>query len=43
MKKKFIDWLTEIYKYDIFVVIKFWLQGKDFLEEREKWKNSFKK
>lgn len=29
----------EIMKYDIFVVLKFWWEGKNFLEEREKWKN----
>ena len=31
----------EILKYDILVVLKFWWNGKDFLQERQKWKENF--
>ena len=36
--------LVELSRYDIFVVIRFILDGRDFLEERKEWviKNSTK-
>lgn len=33
----YISWFVEIMKYDLNVVFKFWLEGKDFIDERNKW------
>ena len=33
----------EYLKYDVCVIIRFWWEGKDFLEEREKWVDSWNK
>lgn len=39
--KFFNDIRPELFNYDINIVIKYWIQGKSFFEERYKWKNSF--
>lgn len=36
-----IKWFSEILKYDLNIVLRFWINGKDFMYEREKWKKSF--
>lgn len=30
-------WVREVLKYDLFVVLRYALKGKDFLNERQKW------
>ena len=35
----YINYLTELSKYDPFVVLRYHLNGFDFLQERQKWKN----
>lgn len=36
---KFIEWFFEILKYDPIVVLRYWISGRDFIEERNKWKS----
>lgn len=41
-KMNTLKWLYEVSKYDMVVVIKFWLKNRDFLEERSIWVNEMK-
>lgn len=39
---KFLKFLVELTKYDFWTIISYYISGKSFLEERNKWKQRIK-